>query len=261
MLSCFSRVSSSVIPRAAAHQAPLSMGFSRPEYRSGFPFISPGTVLTQGSSPPLLQLPHRQACSFPRRTRGALGRPQRCGSASRSYPASHRDPVDRGTPGFLVLHHLLEFAHTHAHWIGGASQLSHPLLPSSPPALSINVFSNESAGQSVGASASASVLPMNIQLISSRIDRFDLAVQGTLKSLLQHHSSKASILQGSVFLMVQLSHPYMTTGKTTALTMGTFVSRAMPLLFNALSRLVRFFSKEQASFKRKAAVTPISVYF
>ena len=72
-----------------------------------------------------------------------------------------------------------------------------------------------------------------------RIDWFDLlAVQGTLKSLLQHHSSKASILQGSAFFIVQLSHPYMTTGKTVALTRGTFVDKVMSLLFNILSRLV-----------------------
>ena len=88
-------------------------------------------------------------------------------------------------------------------------------------------------GQSIGASASASVLPMNIQ------DWFDLlAVQGTLKSLLQHHSSKAPILQCSAFFMVQLSHPYMTTGKTIALTRWTFVSKVMSLLFNMWCRFV-----------------------
>ena len=77
-----------------------------------------------------------------------------------------------------------------------------------------------SGGQSIGISASASVLPMNIRLIYFRIDWFDLvAVQGTLKSLLQHHSSKASILRHSAFFMVQLSHPYRTTGKTIALTL------------------------------------------
>ena len=76
-------------------------------------------------------------------------------------------------------------------------------------------------------------------LISFRTDWFDLlAAQGTLKSLLQHHSSKASILQRSAFFMVQLSHPYMTTGKTTALTRQTFVTKVMSLLFNTLSRLV-----------------------
>ena len=96
-----------------------------------------------------------------------------------------------------------------------------------------------SGGQSIGASASASVLPMNIQDCSFRMDWLDLlAVQGTLKSLLQHHSSKASILQRSAFFIVQLSQPYMTTAETTALTRQTFVSKIMFLLFNMLSRSV-----------------------
>ena len=96
-----------------------------------------------------------------------------------------------------------------------------------------------SGGQSIGVSASTSVLPMNIQ------NWFPLgwtgwisAVQGTLKSLLQHHSSKASILLHSAFFIVQLSHPYMTTGKTIALTRRTFVGKVISLLFNMLSRLV-----------------------
>ena len=93
-----------------------------------------------------------------------------------------------------------------------------------------------SGGQSIGVSASASVLPMNIQdwfpLIWTDLDL--LAAQGTLKSLLQHHSSKASILQQSAFFIVQLSHPYMTTGKTIALTRQTFIGKAMSLLFNML---------------------------
>ena len=97
-----------------------------------------------------------------------------------------------------------------------------------------------SGGQSIGASASASS-PSNeyLGLISFRIDWFDLlAVQVTLKSLLQHHSSKASILQLSAFFMVQLSHLYMTTGKTIALTVWTFVGKVTSLLFNTLSRFV-----------------------
>ena len=96
-----------------------------------------------------------------------------------------------------------------------------------------------SGGQSTGALASASVLPMNIQDWSPRTDWFDLlAVQRTLKSLLQHHSSKASILWRSAFFIVQLAHPYMTTGKTIALTRRTFVGKVMSLFFNMLSRLV-----------------------
>ena len=112
------------------------------------------------------------------------------------------------------------------------------LLPSIFP--NIRVFSNESAGQGIGDLASTSVLPMNTQdSFSFRMDWLDfLAVQGTLKSLLQHHSSKASTLQCSAFFVVQLSHLYMTTGKTIALTRRTFVDKVMSLLFNMLSRLV-----------------------
>ena len=96
-----------------------------------------------------------------------------------------------------------------------------------------------SGGQRIGVSASASVLPVNIQDWFHWMDWLNLlAVQGTLKSLLQHHSSKASILQRSVFFIVQLSHLYMTTGKTIALTRWTFVGKVMSLLFNMLSRLV-----------------------
>ena len=96
-----------------------------------------------------------------------------------------------------------------------------------------------SGGQSIGVSATASVLPMNTQVWSFRMDWLDLlAVQGTLKSLLQHHSSKPSILWCSVFFIVQLSHPYMAIGKTIALTRRTFVDKVMSLLFNMLSRLV-----------------------
>ena len=101
--------------------------------------------------------------------------------------------------------------------------------------------------QSIGVSASASVLPMNTQdwFLSFRMDWLDLfAVQRTLKSLLQHHSSKASILQRSAFFTVQLSHPYMTTGKTIVLTRRTFVDKVMSLLFNMLSSGHNFPSKE-----------------
>ena len=116
------------------------------------------------------------------------------------------------------------------------------LLPSI--LLSIKVFSNESVLHIRWPkywSFSFSISPSNeySQLISFRIDWFDLlAVQGTLKNLLQYHGSKASILQHSTFFIVQLSHPYMTTGKTIALTRRTFVGKVMSLLFNTLSRLV-----------------------
>ena len=116
------------------------------------------------------------------------------------------------------------------------------LLPPIPP--SIRVFSNESTlcmRWPKYWSFSFSIIPSKEipGLIFFRMDWLDLlAVQGTLKSLLQHHSSKASILLWSAFLIVQLSHPYMTTGKTIALTRQTFVSKAMSLIFNMLSRLV-----------------------
>ena len=116
------------------------------------------------------------------------------------------------------------------------------LLPLIPP--SIRVFSSESAlyiRWPKDWSFSFNISPSNEHpgLISFRMDWLDLlVVQGTLKSLLQHHSSKASILQHSAFFTVQLLHPYMTTGKTIALTRGAFVGKVMSLLFNMLSRLV-----------------------
>ena len=122
--------------------------------------------------------------------------------------------------------------------------LCRPLLPLPSIFPSIRVFSNESVLHMRGPkywSFSFSISPSNEYsgLISFRIDWLDLlAVQGTLKSLLQHHSSKASLLWCSAFFIVQLSHPYMTTGKTIALTRRTFVGEVMSLLFNMLSRLV-----------------------
>ena len=119
------------------------------------------------------------------------------------------------------------------------------LLPPIPP--SIRVFSNESTllmrwPKYWSFSFSISPSKEHLGLISFRMDWLDLlAVQGTLKSLLQYHSSKASILQPSAFFTVQLSHPYITTGKTTALTKQTFISKVMSLLFNMLSRLVLTF--------------------
>ena len=129
----------------------------------------------------------------------------------------------------------------------------HPLLllPSIFP--SIRVFSNESVFHIRWPkywSFRFSIRPSSefSGLISFRMDLFDfLTVQGTLKSLLQHCSSKASILRGSTFFMVQLSHPYMTAGKTIALTIQTFVSKVLSLLFNMLSRCHSFLSKEQVS--------------
>ena len=118
------------------------------------------------------------------------------------------------------------------------------LLPLIPPASESFPMSQLFAwgGQSIGVSASASVLPMNTQDLSplewTGWISLHESLQGTLKSLLQHHSSKASVLQCSAFFTVQLSHPYMTTGRTIALIRQTFVGKVMSLLFNMLSRLV-----------------------
>ena len=151
------------------------------------------------------------------------------------------DPMNRSTPGLPVYHQLPEFTQTHVHW-GGHLILCHPLLL--PPSIfpSIRVFSKESTLPSRWPKYwSFSFSPSNEHpgLISFRMDWLDLlAVQGTLKSLLQHYSSKASILRRSAFFIVQFSYPYMTTGKTTALTRQTFVDKVTSLLFNMLSRLV-----------------------
>ena len=140
-------------------------------------------------------------------------------------------------------------------------------LPPVPP--SIRVFSNESTLHMRWPkywSFSFKISPTNEHsgLISFRMDWLDLlAVQGTLKSLLQHHSSKASIFRRSAFFTVQLSHPYMTTGKTIALTRRTFVGKVMSLLFNMLSRLVIIFLPKSVSFNFMAAITicsDISIY-
>ena len=140
-------------------------------------------------------------------------------------------------------HQLPELTQTHVHQVGDAIQPSHPLSSPTPPTFNLShhqgfflrirwptywsfSFNNSPSNEYPG-------------LISFRMDWLDLlAVQGMLKSLLQHHSSKASILWHSAFFIVQLSHPYMTTGKTIALTRWTFVGKVMSLLFNMLSRLV-----------------------
>ena len=152
--------------------------------------------------------------------------------------------MDCSTPGLPVRQYLPEFAQVDVHCIGDAIQSSHPLLlPSILP--SIRDFSNKSSVRIRWPkywSLSFSISPSSEYsgLISLKIVWFDLlAVQGTFRSLLQHHSLKASIIWCSPFFMVQLSQLYMTTGKTTALTIWTFVSRViMSLLFNALSRFV-----------------------
>ena len=155
------------------------------------------------------------------------------------------DPINHSRPGIPVRHQLPESTHTLVHWVGDAIQPSHPLSAPSPPPGSFPMSQLFAwGGQSIGVSALTSVPPMNTQdwWISFRMDWLDLlAVQGTLKSLLQHHSSNASLHWCSAFFTVQLSHPYMTTGKTKALTRQTFVDKVMSLVFNILSRLVMTF--------------------
>ena len=149
-----------------------------------------------------------------------------CCSVAQSCPTLC-DPVDGSTPGFSVHHQLLGFIQTHVHRVGDAIQASHSLLSSSPPAF--NLSQHQGLFKRVTFcirwpkywSFSFSISPSSEHpgLISFRMDWLDLlAVQGTLKSLFQHHSSKASILRCSAFFIVQPSYPYMTTGKTVALT-------------------------------------------
>ena len=139
--------------------------------------------------------------------------------------------MDCSTPGFPVHHQLLELAQTHVHRVNDATQPSHPLLS---PYFPMSRFFT-SGGQSIGVSASTSVLPMNIQ------DWFPLGWTGwiSLQSKgLSRVFSNATVQKCSAFFIVQLSHPYMTTGKTIALTRWTLVIKVMSLLFNMLSRLV-----------------------
>ena len=156
------------------------------------------------------------------------------------------DPMDCSTPGFPVLHYLLELAQTCVHWVNDATQPSHPLSSPSPPAFSLSqhqgLFQWVDSLHQVAKElvCQPCIRPSNeySRLISFRIDWFDLlAVQGTLKGLLQHNL-KGSVLQRSALFMVQFSHSYMTTGKTTGLTIWTFVSKVFSLHFNMLSRFV-----------------------
>ena len=174
-------------------------------------------------------------------------------------------PHGHSMPGLPVCHQLLQLSQTHVHQVGDATQPSHPLSSPSPPASifpSIRVFLNEPVlciRWPRYWSFSFNTSPSNEYsgLISFTMDWLDLLeVQGTLKSLLQHHTSKSSILRHSAFFIVQLSHPYITTGKIIVLTRWTFVGKVMSLLFNMLSRLLtRFSYGEQVYFNFMAAVT------
>ena len=153
--------------------------------------------------------------------------------------------MDSSIPGFPVLGHLPEFAHTHVHWIGDAIQPSHPLssscllsFPASGSFLRSQLFT--SGGQSIR--TSASVLSRNIQgWVPLELPGLISLQSKGLSRVFSTTTVWVSILWCSAFFMVQLSHPYMTTGKTIALTRWTFVVKVMSLLFNMLSRLVRGF--------------------
>ena len=156
--------------------------------------------------------------------------------------------MDHSTPGFPVIHYLLKFAQTHVHWVDDASQPFCPLPPPpSLPALSLSqyqghfqwVSSSPSGGQSIGASALASVLPVSIQsLFPLELTDLNSLLSKGFSRVFSSTSLKTSILGHSAFCMVQLSHPYMATGKTIALTIWTFAGKVMSLLFNMLLRFV-----------------------
>ena len=157
------------------------------------------------------------------------------------------DPMNCSTPGLPIHHQLPEFTQTHIHRVRDTIKPSHPLSSPSPPAPNPSQYQSLSNKSTLRMrwpkywSFSFSIIPSKEipGLISFLMDWLDLlAVQGMLKSLLQHHSSKASILRHSAFFIVQLSHPYMTTGKTIALTRRTLVGKVMSLLLNIQSRLV-----------------------
>ena len=241
------------------------MGFSRPESWSGLPFPPPGGFPNPESNLHPLLLLHWQALltlvppeepSPHPKLRGEKA----CDESSLPPEASVNQSVQSlsrvrlfATPGTTACQASLSITSSRSspklmsiEWVMASNHLTlcHPLLLLSPIPPSIRVFSNDSALRmrwSKYWSFSFSISPPNEHpgLISFRTDWLDLlAVQGTLKSLLQHHSSKASILRHSAFFTVRLSHPYMTTGKIIALTTQTFVSNVMSLLYNMLSRLV-----------------------
>ena len=188
-----------------------------------------------------------------------------CCTVTQSRPTL-RNLMNCNKPGFSVLHYLLEFSQTQVHWLSDAIQPSYPLSSPSPPAFKLSqhqgLFQWVDPSHQVAKywSFSFSISPSNeyLGLISFRMDWLDLlAVQGTLKSLLQHHSSKASVLSCSVFFMVQLSYPYMTTGKIIGLTIRIIVGKVMFLLFNILSRFVITFllrSKDTSWVKAKGKI-------
>ena len=170
------------------------------------------------------------------------------------------DPMNRSTPGLPVHHQLPEFTQTHVHQVNDAIQPSHPLLSPSPPApnpsqhQSLFQWVNSSHEVAKVLSFSFSIIPSKEHpgLISFRMDWLDLLQSIRLKSHLQHHSSKASILRRSAFFTVQLSHPYLTTGKTIALTRRTFIGKVKtPYSQNILTVLKHWGRRKMVSERRK----------
>ena len=175
------------------------------------------------------------------------------------------DPMDRSTPGFPVLHYLPELAQICVHRVSDTIWPSHSQLPPFPFPLFQSSLASGSfpVGPLKYQSFSFSISPSDEYsgLISFSIDWFDLlAVQRTLKSLLQHHTLKASILPCSTSFIVQLSHPYMTTGKAMSLSIQTFVGKVMPLLFNTLSRFVIAFLPRSKCFLISFSLTGFLIY-
>ena len=220
------------------------MEFSRQEYWSGLLFYSPGDLPNQEIKPESPALAGRLFTTAP------PGKTQfssfQFSSVTQLCPTLC-DPMNRSMPGLPVYHHLPEFTQTHVHRVGDAIQPTHSLSSLFPPAPNPSQHQglfNESILHMRWPkywSFSFSISPSKEHpgLISFRMDWLDLlAVQGTLRSLFQHHSSKASILRRSAFFTVQLSHSDMTSGKTIALNRRTFVGKVMSLLLNMLSRLV-----------------------
>ena len=168
-------------------------------------------------------------------------------------------PHNCSTPGLPVHHQLQELTQTPVHWGGDAIQPSHPLSSPSPPARHQGLFqwvSSASGGQSIGVSASTSILPMNSQDWSPFGWTGWISLQSKgLSRVFSNTTGQKSINSSAFSFIVQLSHPYMTTGKTTVLTRRTSVGKVTSLLLNMLSRLViAFFFKEQAPFNFTAAV-------
>ena len=162
--------------------------------------------------------------------------------------------MDCSMPGLSVHHQLLELTQNHVHQLGDAIQPAHPLSSPSPPAITLSqhqgLFQWVSSLLQVAKELDFHLQHQSFQWMF-RTDFFMtdwldlLAVQGALKSLLQHHSSKSSILRCSAFFTVQLSHPYMTTGKTIALTRQTFASKVMSLLFNLSVLVITFLPRSK----------------